>query len=105
MFDICNRYDLDEIEVSNISLFDTNPEYEVLKFEAFNPDLFRINAQLKEFPHTSNFPDYKAHLTIAYLKKGTGKKYVAMFRDAKHILIPTAFLYSTPSGKKHRQEI
>jgi 2'-5' RNA ligase len=35
-----------------------------------------INEKLSILPHTTDFPDYNPHITIAYVKKGKGKKYV-----------------------------
>lgn len=53
----------------------SNDKYDVLKFDVDSPDLHRLNAELKKLPHSSDFPDYQPHITVAYLKKGTGQKY------------------------------
>jgi hypothetical protein len=48
---------------------------DVLKVDVDSPDLHRINALLRQLPHTNDFPVYQPHITIAYLKRGEGKKY------------------------------
>ena len=40
-----------------------------------SPDLHRINALLRQLPHTNDFPTYQPHVTIAYLKPGQGAQY------------------------------
>ena len=37
--------------------------------------LHRINALLRQLPHTNDFPTYQPHVTIAYLKPGQGAQY------------------------------
>lgn len=62
-------------EVTEVSYFEPD-EYDVLKFTVKSDDLTTINKKLTDtFPYTTDFPEYKPHLTIAYLKKGTAKKY------------------------------
>jgi 2'-5' RNA ligase len=64
------------IEVNGVGIFE-NKDYDVVKFNV-NPDgaLQELHDRLSEFPNSNDFPDYKPHITIAYVKKGTGKKYV-----------------------------
>ena len=64
------------IEVNGIDIFE-NKDYDVVKFNV-NPDgaLQELHDKLSEFPNSNSFPDYKPHITIAYVKSGTGKKYV-----------------------------
>jgi hypothetical protein len=59
-------------------------KYDVLKFDVRYPTksgafLHKINSKLQELPHTNGFPDYHPHSTIAYLKSGSGKKYIEKF--------------------------
>ena len=59
----------DVYKIHDESLFE-NPKYDVLKFDVISPLLNKINKKLtKELPYTSDFPDYHAHCTIAYIKK------------------------------------
>lgn len=65
--------------LGNVSLFE-NEKYDVLKFDVEGPFLHDINKELTKLPHTTDFPDYHPHCTIAYLKPGTGKKYTKQFK-------------------------
>lgn len=95
-----------DCKIYNPSLFE-NEKYDVLKFEvgyatrggAF---LSKANWRLKKLPYTSDFPDYKPHMTIAYLKPGFGKKYVDMLNNttSEYVLSPTHIVFSQPNGTK-----
>lgn len=64
------------IEVNGIGIFENN-DYDVVKFNV-NPDgaLQEIHDKLSELPNSDQFPNYTPHITISYVKSGTGKKYV-----------------------------
>lgn len=57
-----------------VSIFE-NPDADVVKVDVESEDLVRMNADLASLPHTDTKPGYKPHVTIAYVKPGTGKKY------------------------------
>ncbi len=64
-----------EIKPSNIyfrevSKFESE-KYDVIKITVEGAVLQKMNKALKELPHTSNFPVYKPHCTLAYVKKGS----------------------------------
>lgn len=64
------------IEVDGISIFE-NKDFDVVKFDVKKtPILNKMNKELKKFPFTSDYPDYHPHITVAYVKKGRGKKYI-----------------------------
>jgi 2'-5' RNA ligase len=69
-----------DIKVDKIDFFDT-PKYDVLKFSVISNDyLDLIHSELKKnIPNADKFDIYKPHITIAYLKKGTAKKYCREF--------------------------
>jgi len=87
------------IELIGIGIF-SNPEFDVVKYDVVSP-LLTIGNELttKLFPFTSNFPDYKPHLTIAYMLPGTGGEYAKTF-DEPIPLPVTAWIYSQANGKK-----
>jgi 2'-5' RNA ligase len=71
---------------SRISMFSNPGDYDVLKVDASSEDLEKIHDLLKEkLENKDEWPTYKAHLTIAYVKKDTGVKYVG-----KSVSIPSA---------------
>lgn len=51
-----------------------NPDFDVLKLEVHSPDAHAVNALLKTQPHTSTYPTYNPHLTLAYVKSGEGER-------------------------------
>lgn len=69
--------------ISEISLFESdNKPYDVLKFTIISPDLVKYNSYVKEnFDCNVTFPNYQPHLTIAYVNKGQGKKYLNLDSD------------------------
>lgn len=101
--------DLGYLILSNASLFE-NDKYDVLKFDVQYPSksekvLHKINERLKELPHTSTFPEYHPHCTIAYLKPGRGKKYVDMLKGVEFTINPNKLVYSKPDGTKISEDI
>ena len=91
------------IKLHNAGLFQN--DFDVLKMEADNPTLHGCNLNLRQLPHTSSYPDYKPHATIAYLKKGEGKKYTEALMDKAYTVTPTHLIYSKPDGSRVRFEL
>lgn len=87
------------IVVDGIDIFE-NEKFDVVKFNV-KPDgvLQYLHDELSKFPNSDQYPDYKPHITIAYVKKGTGKKYVNP--DYKYeVKNVDKITYSMPSGEK-----
>ena len=61
----------DFVRVSRISTFESSPKYNVVKVDVVEPEqLWRINAALKKLPLPGEtFPDYRPHMTLAYVRK------------------------------------
>lgn len=99
VIDILKLFKTIDVTFENISLFE-NEKYDVLKFDVDTETLATINTLLKDtFDHTETFPDYHPHVTLAYLKPGTGKKYITEIEDI--ITKPIDyFVYSMANGKK-----
>jgi len=86
-------------KVTGISLFE-NEKFDVVKMDIVGEDLVKLNNLMREkFPYTNNFPDYNAHMTIAYVKPGMGKKYISRFKQPVEIKSDEIF-YSKPDGDK-----
>jgi hypothetical protein len=100
--EVLNRYTYYTCKIHNPSLFN-NESYDVLKFEVTGDNLHQTNADLKQLPHTTSYPNYNPHLTIGYIKKGEGQKYVNMLNKAglnEFELTPQYGVYSKPGGSK-----
>lgn len=64
------------IKVNGIDIFE-NDEFDVVKFNVVNnPQLTEVFNELSKLPNSNTFPDYTPHITIAYVKKGLGAKYI-----------------------------
>lgn len=81
-----------DVELESVDLFE-NDEFDVVKFKVKKTkELLDINKKLSKLPHTTNFPDYNPHITIGYVKKGKGKKYV--IKDYEATLSSKKIVYS-----------
>lgn len=83
----------------NASLFEN--DYDVLKFDVKGDGLHKCNTELKNLPHENSYPTYHPHMTIAYLKKGTGKKYCDNMKGQEYKLNPSHGVFSQPDGTKN----
>lgn len=93
-----------KIKSSKISLFE-NDKFDVVKFDVELTEELQIlrDFVINEFPNVQTFSTYLPHLTIAYVKKGTGKKYIDNF-------LPVIFeiknvVYSRSDGSKIESKI
>jgi 2'-5' RNA ligase len=63
-----------KIKLKDVSYFET-PNYDVVKIAVEDEYLMELNKEFKKFPFSSDYPDYKPHITLAYVNKGEAKKY------------------------------
>ncbi len=101
---VMKNYVFGNCTIKNASLFE-NEKFDVLKFDVEGEGLHDCNKELCKLPHTTDFPDYHPHMTVAYLKPGMGKEYAEMFKDRMHELTPKYIVYSKPDGSKDRIEL
>jgi len=91
-----------EATLGKMSVFE-NDKYDVLKVDVTGESLHDLNGKLSELPNEQTFPEYKPHLTIAYLKKGEGAKYAGDPRFEGQKLSFDTLTFSPP--KELRAEI
>ena len=78
---------IDDIRISGLSLF-KNEKYDIVKLDIESKKLHEYNAYFKEnLENESTFPEYVPHITLAYLKVGTGQKYINEF-TGKDLIAP-----------------
>lgn len=71
-----------DIYVKGISIFNSNPEYDVVKFDVeLTSELKATREVFEKLPHVKMFDEYRPHITIAYVKAGEGQKYVKEFKN------------------------
>ena len=90
--------DLDDIMRGDITIFEQD-EYDVIKFNIHSDKLRKLNDTMCfRFEYTNNHP-YHAHMTIAYVKKGLGAKYVK--ENLKQVpLFGSKYIYSDHEHNK-----
>ena len=93
-----------KVRVDGIGIFE-NEEFDVVKMNVV-PDggLQELHDMMSELPNSNEYPEYKPHITIAYVKKGLGKKYedASFKREVGGI---REICYSMPGGEKEYFEI
>lgn len=83
-----------KFKIVAISIFEGGDKpYDVVKFEIESEELIRLNQYCKDnFEFESTFPDYKPHMTIAYVKAGSGEKYSKRLKET--VMESNKFIYS-----------
>ena len=71
------KYKPIKLKISDIGMFDTD-KYDVLKLDVKpTEELLKYRDDLiNNTTNTQTYPDYHPHMTLAYVKKGTAKKYL-----------------------------
>lgn len=66
-----------ECTLGKLEVFTKNNKFDVLIVTVECPDLHRLNSKMRRsLDVTESYPVYVPHVTIAYLQKGEGDKYV-----------------------------
>lgn len=65
------------ITLGETSIFE-NDEYDVVKIDVDSEQLHRLNGVVAKLPNENKYDEYEPHVTLAYVKKGAGEKYVGM---------------------------
>ena len=104
VLDVCSLKKYDEVVLNGLSLF-KNDLFEVLKFDVLGDDLHYVNKILKKMPHTTDYPNYHAHSTVAYTLKGKGDGIIKRINENMNMkkpfkIKPTKIVYSKPNGSK-----
>jgi 2'-5' RNA ligase len=93
--EIARRTEPFTVELGEMSLFTDNPSFEVLKIEVKCPELHELNTLFrKRAEYTNKHPDYKPHVTVAYLKKGRGWKYEGVDEFDGMLFEPDVLIFS-----------
>jgi 2'-5' RNA ligase len=99
---ICDNHAPVRADFGRLSLFENNPDFDVLKLDVEGDSLRSMNELIRwDIPHTDKWDQYNPHLTIAYLKKGMGRKYLDIdnpLQDSSVVL--DELCYSKTTGEK-----
>lgn len=96
-----------EVTLSKIGMFDNKAKgFDVVKFDVSGQDLHDMNKMFKDLPHTSDYPDYHPHATIAYVEAGEGKKYTkTLSKEDSFTIKPNKIVYSKADDTKKEYTI
>lgn len=88
-------------ELGEISLFKKNEKFDVLIVKVKCKHLHELNDKMRrELDATENYPVYVPHVTIAYLKKGHGDKYLGDKTFDKKEFVLDKIVFSSKTGTK-----
>lgn len=91
-----------EITLSTIDVFNTNPNFDVLKVNIISDRLMQLNKLICDNMHyTDKFPVYIPHATIAYIKKGTCLNLINSTVFDKLIDIVDEIYFTSRSGDEY----
>ena len=95
-----NKIKSPTIKLGKVSSF-TNKDFDVLKYDIESEDLHELNKKFTKFPHTTDYPNYHPHCTIAYVNKGMAEQYIKKLNELDEIEItPSKIVYSKADGEK-----
>lgn len=94
------------VKIKGISIFE-NPHkgYDVVKLDVDPTSLVKFNEELKQFPYTNEYPEYKPHITLAYVLPGNGKKYELQFEEPLELIDLSDITYSFADKSKEKAKI
>ena len=88
-----------KLKLGKISAFET-PGYDVIKIEINSPGLHKLHRLLESLPHQDNHPRYNPHVTIAYVKKGKGKRVIGNGIFDGEIVESQKIMFGSKNGEK-----
>ena len=95
-----------KLMLNNVSMFTNNDNYDVLKCDASSLILKDTNKRITDrYPTHSEYKEYNPHVTIAYLKKDIGGKYVKDTLIPLVVLTPKRFHFSYVDENGEEKEI
>jgi hypothetical protein len=65
---VLDGWELGSVQIVSVIAFAGNPDYTPLVAEVSTDGLDEANARLRLLPHIDTFPQYRPHITLAYLK-------------------------------------
>lgn len=102
IMDACSQFAPIEVTLGKVSAFKhADKGYDVLKVDVDSPHVHALNAALKSVTdHDDKWPEFRPHLTVAYVNKGASDKYVGDTRFEGKKLTFASLTYSPAQGDK-----
>src|SRR5271165_6966512 len=78
------------------------PDFDVVKFGVESESLYQLNKLICDNLHfTDKHPEYKPHITLAYVKSGMGAKYVGDNTAELQAITFSKMVFTTPDGEPY----
>ena len=87
-----------DVQVKSVSIFE-NEKFDVVKFDVDGPELRALNEMFSMLPNHDEHPIYHPHMTLAYVRKGMGNRFVKTPARGARVPVKT-LLYSDRGEKK-----
>jgi 2'-5' RNA ligase len=93
-------------KLGEVSLFEGKDKpYDVVKIDVESEDLNTLHELLKTLDNEDTYPEYQSHCTIAYVKKGMGKKYIGKKNFTGKIFSVDKLYFCSANGDKYRIDL
>ena len=90
-----------EVELGELALFTKSTKFDVLIINVECPTLHILHDKIQQnLEVTKSHPEYIPHVTIAYLKKGAGDKFVGVKDFEKEKFKADKLIFSSKTGVK-----
>ena len=90
------------LKSKGISIFE-NENFDVVKFDIEpTEEILKLRQDVETLPNTLTYKDYHPHMTIAYVKKGEGKKYIKDF-GKKYVIFETDKLVFSDKNRNKKE--
>jgi 2'-5' RNA ligase len=86
-----------KVKVTEIDIFE-NDKCDVIILNIKSDVLEKLNKKFSELPNEDEYPNYKPHITLAYVKKGTGKKFIKNSKTFSNV--PIKYIQYSDKGEK-----
>lgn len=88
-----------KIKIEGMDIF-RKDEYDVIILKVSSDELSNLNKISKTYPNENDYPDYKPHITLAYVKPGEGEKYKNKKAEIDASVLCDKIVYSSSNKEK-----
>lgn len=87
-----------DVRVRGVSVFESDDRYDVVKFDVESAELSQLHEMFGKLPNHDEHLKYHPHMTLAYVKRGMGKRFVR--NPSKFARVPVKTLVYSDRGNK-----
>lgn len=86
-----------DVQIKGVGVFE-NESFDVVKFDVDGEGLRALNEMLSKLPNQDQHPEYHPHMTMAYVKKGMGNRFIK--NTGKFARVPVNLIEYSNKGIK-----